>query len=305
MVIFFSPMSDQSKNRSTLRLFDSANPLEERLGKPFFEALPTEPGVYRMYGRAGRLLYVGKAKNLRNRLFTYRRVNHGNSSRKTRRLVRMTHKIDIELCESEEAALLKENALIREHRPEFNRAKKSPETYYFITLRPAGDACYFRLAMQRPAKEDELAHTYGAFKGHRTVRKGTGALLRQLYLLEHAVQTPFDFPSVLTGKLTPMQYNLPYGEEWPGRDTLHAALPDLLSGRSLQFLEGLVGAVTDRSLMDAYVGRLILKDCESIRRLYDHCLRRNYELKQALGLSERLIPQQKLDDYLVQAAFRE
>lgn len=290
---------------SSLRLFDSPNPLEDRLSKPFFDALPTEPGVYLMYGRAGRLLYVGKAKNLRNRLFTYRRVRHENSSRKTRRLVRMTHKIELQLCESEEAALLKENSLIREHRPEFNRAKKSPETYYFLTLRPGKEACYFQLAMRRPEKEDDLPYTYGAFKGHRTVRKGTGALLRQLYLLEHEVATPFDFPSVLTNKLTPLQCNLPFSGNLLSSETVQASLCDLLSGRSLHFLELLIGTVTARKLMEAYIGRLILKDCESIRRLYDHCLQRNYKLKKELGLSECLIPQQKLDDYLVRAAFKE
>ena len=147
----------------TLRLFNSQNPLEGRLGKVFFDELPIKPGVYRMYGRAGRLLYLGKAKNLRSRLFTYRRVRHDNSSRKVRRLVRMTHKINIELCASEEAALLKENALIREHRPEFDRAKKSPETYYFLTLRPDEGVYYFRLGMRQPEDVQQLAHTYGAF----------------------------------------------------------------------------------------------------------------------------------------------
>lgn len=111
----------------------STNPLEQLLGKAFFDELPTGPGVYLMYGRSGRLLYVGKAKNLRNRLFTYRRVKSDNSSRKVRRLVRMTTEIEIMRTDSEEAALLKENALIRSHKPEFNHAKKSPKTYYFLT----------------------------------------------------------------------------------------------------------------------------------------------------------------------------
>lgn len=272
------------------------------MGKPFFDGLPKEPGVYLMHGSAGRLLYVGKAKNLRSRLFSYRRVSHDNSSRKIRRLVRMTHDIKIQLCENEEAALLKENKLIRESKPEFNHAKKSPETYYFLTLRPGNNVYHFRLSMQKPS-EEELGYTYGAFKGHRTIRKGTGALLRQLYLLEHEVNTPFDFPTVLTNKLTPLRYDLHYQGAKLASEDLQLRLTELLCGESLRFLEHFIQTVSERALMDQYVGRLILKDCESIRRLYDHCFQRNYELKQMLKLSERIIPQKKLDDYLIQAAF--
>ncbi len=167
-----------------MQLFETTNPLEDRLGKPFFDELPTGPGVYLMYGHSGRLLYVGKAKNLRSRLFTYRLVKSSNSSRKVRRMVCMTREIEIMQTETEQAALLKENALIRTHKPEFNHAKKSPETYYYISLKPTANYVDFRLTMQLPEEDEMWGFTHGAFKGHRTIRKGTGTLLRQLYLLE-------------------------------------------------------------------------------------------------------------------------
>jgi len=286
-----------------LSIFEgSTNPLEQQLGKTFFDELPTEPGVYLMYGRSGRLLYAGKAKNLRNRLFSYRRVKSDNSSRKVRRLVRMTTEIEVMLCETEEAALLKENALIRTHKPEFNHAKKSPETYYFLTLRPSEDHLHFRLAMQLPENE-MLPYTYGAFKGHRTIRKGTGALLRQLYLLEHDVSSAFDFPTVLTNKLTLLAYELPTNSGDTLEKDFQTALGEFLGGKSLDFLSQLISHVKRRELFGEYIGRLILKDCELLKRLHDHCLNRNYTLQQKLNLSEPLIPQQKLDDYLIRAAF--
>jgi hypothetical protein len=55
-------------------LFESENPLVERLGNDLFNDLPRTPGIYKMYGSADRLLYVGKAKDLRSRLQTYRRA---------------------------------------------------------------------------------------------------------------------------------------------------------------------------------------------------------------------------------------
>src|SRR5699024_12533284 len=99
-----TPSKDQQ-----LTFFNPAgNPIEQRLGKDFFDELPKEPGVYKMFGRSGRLLYVGKAKNLRTRLFCYRRVKSEHRSRKIKRLVQAIHKIEYDICKSEQAALLKE-----------------------------------------------------------------------------------------------------------------------------------------------------------------------------------------------------
>src|SRR5690625_5688010 len=66
-------------------LFPAGRILEERLGREPFEALPREPGIYRFYDERGALLYVGKAINLRRRLFTYRRALPGQVSRKVDR----------------------------------------------------------------------------------------------------------------------------------------------------------------------------------------------------------------------------
>jgi len=214
----------------------------------------------------------------------------------------MTKEIEIMQTETEEAALLKENALIRNQKPEFNHAKKSPETYYFLTLKPSQKHSHFRLAMQLPENE-MLDFTYGAFKGHRTIRKGTGALLRQLYLLEHDVNSAFDFPTVLTNKLTPLAYDLPINSKYTLENQFQTALRKFLEGQSLDFIIQLISHVKRRELFGEYVGRLILKDCESLKQFYDHCLNRNYQLKQKLNLTKPLIPQKKLDDYLIRAAF--
>jgi excinuclease ABC subunit C len=65
------------------------------------------------------LLYVGKAKSLRQRLSSYRYPVR--ASRKTVRLMHAVRRIDWEVCPSEQAACLRENELLRVHRPPFNR----------------------------------------------------------------------------------------------------------------------------------------------------------------------------------------
>jgi len=289
-----------------LQLFEQTrNPLQKRLGKKFFDALPKEPGVYLMYDRSGRLLYVGKAKNLRRRLFAYRRISSLDRSKKSRRLVCNTHGIEIRILDSEEAALLEENRLIRLHRPEFNRAKKSPETYYFLSMAPEENGWQFRLGMSKPQDPVFSGHTYGAFKGHRTVRSGAGALLRLLYMLEYEVQNPFDFPGILTQKLTPLQYRLPASEGVTLSKPFRKSVHQCLSGSSLSLFYLIVKIITERDLLNRPIGRLLLNDIELLKTFYDRCSERNSKLIKTLSLPGKLIPQHKLDDYLIQAAFRE
>jgi predicted GIY-YIG superfamily endonuclease len=102
-----------------LDLFELPQPLVEKLGAEFFRRLPESAGVYRFYGVDGHLLYVGKAKNLRARLGSYRADRH--QSRKTRRLIHQAAFIEYDLCDDEAAALAQEARLIRFHRPKFNR----------------------------------------------------------------------------------------------------------------------------------------------------------------------------------------
>lgn len=292
-----------------LQLFEaSKNPLEVRIGKNFFDELPKKPGVYVLYGRSGRVLYVGKAKNLRNRIFTYRRVTSSHSSRKTKRLVRMTHHIEITICKDEESALLEENGLIRKYRPEFNRAKKSPETYYYIvfTAETNKQQWTLHLSMHQPTDDAIFtSSTYGAFKGHRTVRCGVGALLRLLYAVEHDMERPFDFPGVLTSKLTPLRYILSAKRGLTLTSSFRKAVQSYLDGSSLRLFELLVDDISQRNLLNKPIGRMVLTDLESMRKFYDYCTNRNYSLINILSLPNKPIPQHKLDDYLIQAAFRE
>lgn len=280
-------------------LFESDNPLTERLGFEFFDELPRVPGVYKMFGSSGQLLYVGKAKNLRSRLLTYRRARPGRESRKTIRLVRMIHAIELEKLPSEEEALLRENELIREYRPEFNHAKKQHEAYYYLIFKAGQSGIVTDLRMH--VRNEESRQTYGAFKGHVTVRRGLGAMLRQLYIIEHRITRPFDLPSQLLRKLTPMHYKMPISRLTD--NILFDSVPSFLQGSSPVLLFDIMEHVREMNLLEAFIGKVILKDMEALKFFYDRCSRRNFEIIEALDLESSLIPQEKLDDYLVRLAF--
>lgn len=87
-----------------LRLFPDPQPLVERLGRNFFQRVPECAGVYLMHGADEAVLYVGKAKNLRHRLNTYRVANPERMARRTLRLLRSVERIVWEECSDEAAA---------------------------------------------------------------------------------------------------------------------------------------------------------------------------------------------------------
>ena len=107
-----------------LWLFDPPKPLVERFGEEFFRALPTGPGVYLMCGDAEGVLYVGKARNLRKRLSSYRVANPERLPRRIIRLLHRVRRIEFDLCPTEEAARNREELLICVFAPKFNAAGK-------------------------------------------------------------------------------------------------------------------------------------------------------------------------------------
>ncbi|MBI3851161.1 MAG: nucleotide excision repair endonuclease [Verrucomicrobia bacterium] len=107
-----------------LWLFPPPRPLVERFGDDFFHRLPTSPGVYFFCGAEAGVLYVGKAKNLRKRLASYRVANPERLSRRIMRLLHQVARIEFDVCASEEVARHREEQLICVLAPKFNRVGK-------------------------------------------------------------------------------------------------------------------------------------------------------------------------------------
>jgi excinuclease ABC subunit C len=97
-----------------VRLFD------RKFGADLVRELPREPGVYLFRDAEGRVLYAGKAKDLRRRLAGYRSASRRKAHRKMRTLVRAAASLEVRPQQSETQALLLENELIRSLRPPYN-----------------------------------------------------------------------------------------------------------------------------------------------------------------------------------------
>lgn len=103
----------------------------KRLVKGMVEHTPQLPGVYKMISEQGEVLYVGKAKNLQNRISQYA---GSNLSPKTAALVSQIHKIDYIILPSEEDALILESNLIREYKPKYNIIFKDDKSFPCIRI---------------------------------------------------------------------------------------------------------------------------------------------------------------------------
>ncbi len=101
--------------------------------KSLVSVLPDQPGIYQYFDQSGKIIYVGKAKNLKKRVTSYFVKNHQN--RKTELLVRSISDIKHLVVETEQDALLLENNLIKKYQPRYNIRLKDDKTYPWIVVK--------------------------------------------------------------------------------------------------------------------------------------------------------------------------
>lgn len=138
------------------------------------DTLPTKPGCYLMKNANGKIIYVGKAINLRNRVRSY---FHSDSSHdnKTRRLVREIADIEWIVVGSELEALILEMNLIKRHRPRFNVRLKDDKRYPYIKIHWADP--FPKVTVTRQMKEDG-SHYFGPYTSVWAVHQTLDVLRR-------------------------------------------------------------------------------------------------------------------------------
>lgn len=144
------------------------------------------PGIYRMFGSAGVVLYVGKSKRVRTRLMGYFRAR---STEKAWRIVRDAVSIDWEYVPSEFASLLRELELIKVHRPPYNVRQKRDGIYCFLRLTTEAAP---RLQVVRKIRRDSSRY-FGPFLGGQRIVEAVKELNDALRLRDCRSGTPMRF----------------------------------------------------------------------------------------------------------------
>ena len=140
------------------------------------KTLPDSPGVYQYYDKQNRLLYVGKAKNLKKRVGSYFTKVHDNN--RTRVLVKQIDRIEHIVVPTEMDALLLENSLIKKHQPRYNVLLKDDKTYPWICIK---NEPFPRVFPTRKLIKDGSEY-YGPYTNFKTIRTLLD-LIKSLYPL--------------------------------------------------------------------------------------------------------------------------
>ncbi|MEY3634147.1 MAG: excinuclease subunit UvrC [Pseudomonadota bacterium] len=150
------------------------------------KTLPLKPGVYRMHDARGDVLYVGKARALKNRVGNYVQIDR--LPNRLRRMVALTRSMTIVTTNSEAEALLLEAQLIKRYRPAYNVLLRDDKSFPFILLR--ADHKFPRIQKHRGARRHK-GHYYGPFASAGSVNQTLNAL-QKLFLLRSCTDSFFN-----------------------------------------------------------------------------------------------------------------
>ena len=135
------------------------------LPKEQVEQLPGKPGVYYFHDQKGKVIYVGKAKNLRNRVSSH--FTHNGTGRQRQEFLRNVYQINFQVCGSELMAAVLEDNEIKKYWPKYNTSLKRLEFQYGL-YRFEDRRGYMRLAIERKRKHLQPVYTFGMlWEGYR------------------------------------------------------------------------------------------------------------------------------------------
>lgn len=143
--------------------------------KAFLDTVPTRAGVYVMHDASDTIIYIGKAKNLKNRLSSYFRVS--SLSVKTQALVAHIARIDVNITHTEAEALILENNLIKQHKPRYNVLLKDDKSFPLIRISKHEFA---RISYYRGSRQKKDAEYFGPYPSSPAVKE-TLNLLQKLF----------------------------------------------------------------------------------------------------------------------------
>jgi excinuclease ABC subunit C len=202
----------------------------------FLKNVTSKPGVYRMLDEKQQVIYVGKAKNLKNRLSSYFRKT--GLSPKTQVMVAKISNVDVTITHTEGEALLLESNLIKEYRPRYNVLMRDDKSYPYIFV--SDKSAYPRISLHRGARKKQGLYL-GPYPNAHAVRESIN-LLQKMFLIRQCEDTTF------ANRSRPcLQYQIKrctapcvgyISDKAYGKDISHAIL--FLQGKSEQVIHELV-----------------------------------------------------------------
>ena len=266
---------------------------DRKFGSDFVRELPETPGVYLFKDEDGEVLYVGKAKNLRRRLASYRSASRRKAHRKMRVLVREAHSLEVRRQDSEANALLLENTLIRKFRPRFNVDGAFDFLYPAIGSGTHDGRLVLCFTTEPESFEGLGLHWHGSFRPRSRAREAFDALVELLAWLGHLEPTNRlpDAPRLRGSRLVAFRRIPPQRLE---------GLRSFLDGHETEFLETVCEA-----LLESHGARKsaaqITDALRFLEDFYRHDITRLRNARIAVGDKRSFIPRDERDGLFIRA----
>lgn len=212
---------------------------DRKFGTGFIASLPAAPAVYLFKDDEQRVLYVGKAKNVRKRLSGYRDASRRKAHRKMRKIVREAATVEVRVQTTEEDALAVENELIRTLTPPLNIEGKYTFLYPAIGARRTARNTLLCFTTDTDAWSGYEFQWFGVFRSRLRAKEAFDGLVDLLVMVGHQERTASlgELPDVKGSRLAGVRQL----DAW-----LVDALVSFLSGTSPDGLRQLVGALLEK-----------------------------------------------------------
>lgn len=224
-----------------------ANPQEISQLKETVTMLTHSPGVYRMLNADGKVLYIGKARDLKKRVGSY--FNESRLSHRVKSFMAQTTHIDTTVTDSEAEALLLESNLIKKYLPRYNVLLRDDKSYPYIRI--SADA-YPRISFYRGSRKT-AGQYFGPYPNSSAVREALN-LIQKLFKLRQCENSVFHNRSRPCLQYQIKRCNAPC-VGFTNHDDYHAQLGlavELLSGNSRKVIETLIQKMEAASQSKAY-----------------------------------------------------
>ena len=231
--------------------------------KTFLKTVPHKPGVYRMLSVDDKILYVGKAKDLKNRVSSYFRSNLVNS--RIYSMVKQIRDVQITITGTEAEALLLESNLIKKHHPRYNILLRDDKSYPYIYL---SKHQYPRLTFHRGSRKSKGQY-FGPYPSAGAVRE-TLNLLQKLFQVRQCENSYFSNRSRPCLQFQIQRCTAPCTQEITeqgySQGVRHTV--QFLEGKSQQVIEELVQQMDDASAQLAFEEAALYRDqIEKLRQI--------------------------------------
>ncbi len=159
--------------------------LGKKVIKEKIPLIPKNPGVYKMISSTGEILYIGKAKNIPNRLKSY--VTESNLPIRTERMLSLTHNLETTTTNNESEALLLEANLIKKHKPRYNILLRDDKSFPYIYI---GNKDKWPQLTKLRGKKSKTGYYFGPFASIGSAN-WTIKILQKIFLLRVCDDTVF------------------------------------------------------------------------------------------------------------------